>query len=67
MKKWLDTFSLQKRKKKPKKYTFVLRNEIVVALSELLIVTEADINSGSLTSVNYALKWAKMYIRYHTE
>ena len=53
------TLSAYKEKEKAKNYTFVLRNEIVVALSELLIVTEADINSGSLTSVNYALKMGK--------
>lgn len=51
--------SAYKEKEKAKNYTFVLRNEIVVALSELLIVTEADIGSGSLTSVNYALKMGK--------
>lgn len=51
--------SSYKEKEKAKNYTFVLRNEIVVALSELLIVTEADIDSGSLTSVNYALKMGK--------
>ncbi len=51
--------SAYKEKEKAKNYTFVLRNEIVAALSELLIVTEADINSGSLTSVNYALKMGK--------
>lgn len=51
--------SAYKEKEKAKNYTFVLRNEIVVALSELLIVTEADIDSGSLTSVNYALKMGK--------
>lgn len=51
--------SAYKEKEKAKNYTFVQRNEIVVALSEFLIVTEADINSGSLTSVNYALKMGK--------
>ena len=51
--------SAYKEKEKAKNYTFVLRNEIVVALSEFLIVTEADIDSGSLTSVNYALKMGK--------
>lgn len=40
-------------------YTFVLRNEIVVALGEKLIVTEADIGSGSMTSVEFALKQNK--------
>jgi DNA processing protein len=51
--------SAYKEKEKARNYTFVLRNEIVVALSEFLIVTEADIDSGSLTSINYALKMAK--------
>lgn len=51
--------SAYNKTEKPKNYTFVLRNEIVVALSEFLIVTQADIDSGSLTSVNYALKMGK--------
>lgn len=51
--------SAYKEKEKAKNYTFVLRNEIVVALSEFLIVTQADIDSGSLSSVNYALKMGK--------
>ena len=51
--------SAYKEKEKAKNYTFVLRNEIVVALSEFLIVTQADMDSGSLTSVNYALKMGK--------
>lgn len=51
--------SAYKEKEKARNYTFVLRNEIVVALGDILIVTEADINSGSLTSVEYALKMGK--------
>ncbi len=51
--------SSYKENEKAKNYTFVLRNEIVVSLGEILIVTEADINSGSLTSINYALKMGK--------
>ncbi len=51
--------SSYKENEKAKNYTFVLRNEIVVALSEFLIVTQADMDSGSLTSVNYALKMGK--------
>jgi len=38
------------------KYNFVLRNKLIVALSEALIVTYADINSGSMRSVAYALE-----------
>jgi DNA processing protein len=44
---------------KARNYTFVLRNEIVVALGEKLIVCEADLNSGSMTSVEFALKQNK--------
>lgn len=51
--------SAYQEKEKARNYTFVLRNEIVVALSDFLIVTEADLGSGSLTSVNYALKMGK--------
>lgn len=40
-------------------WSFVLRNEIVVALGDFLIVTEADIDSGSIRSVEYALKMNK--------
>jgi DNA processing protein len=51
--------SAYKENEKARNYTFVLRNEIVVALGEILIVTQADINSGTLTSVEYALKMGK--------
>ena len=40
-------------------WSFVVRNELVVALGEILIVTEADLGSGSLRSVEYALKMGK--------
>ena len=40
-------------------WSFVVRNELVVALGEVLIVTEADENSGSLRSVEFALKMGK--------
>ena len=52
-------YLLIKKVKKARNYTFVLRNEIVVALGDILIVTQADLNSGSLTSVEYALKMKK--------
>ena len=51
--------SAYKAGEKARNYTFVLRNEIVVALGDILIVTQADLNSGSLTSVEYALKMKK--------
>jgi len=40
-------------------WSFVTRNELVVALGDTLIVCEADINSGSMRSVEYALKMKK--------
>ena len=51
--------SAYKEGEKARNYTFVLRNEIVVALGEILIVTQADENSGTLTSIDYALKMGK--------
>ena len=48
------------------KYNFVLRNEVVVALGDALIVTYADRNSGSLRSVEFALKMGKpIYVLPH--
>lgn len=47
-------------------YTFVERNELVVALGDVLIVTQADLNSGSLRSVEFALKMGKkVYVLPH--
>jgi len=40
-------------------WSFVVRNELVVALGDILIVTEADKNSGSMRSVEFALKMGK--------
>ncbi|CAA6805754.1 MAG: Rossmann fold nucleotide-binding protein Smf possibly involved in DNA uptake [uncultured Sulfurovum sp.] len=40
-------------------WSFVVRNELVVALGDILIVTEADLNSGSMRSVEYALQMGK--------
>ena len=47
-------------------WSFVVRNELVVALGDILIVTEADLNSGSIRSVEYALKMKKkIYVLPH--
>ncbi|MDD2639758.1 MAG: DNA-processing protein DprA [Arcobacteraceae bacterium] len=47
-------------------WSFVARNELVVALSEILIVTQADKNSGSLRSVEFALNMGKkVYVFPH--
>ena len=40
-------------------WSFVLRNEIVVALGDVLVVTEAEEGSGSMRSVAYALEMGK--------
>lgn len=40
-------------------WSFVVRNELVVALGDMLIVTEAELDSGSMRSVEYALKMGK--------
>jgi len=41
------------------RYNFPLRNEVVVALGEVLVVSYADENSGTMRSVEYALKMGK--------
>ncbi len=40
-------------------WSFVVRNELVVALGDILIVTQADLDSGSIRSVEYALKMGR--------
>ena len=60
------TLSFFKDNFRATKWSFVARNELVVALGECLIVTEADLNSGSLRSVDYALKMKKpIYVLPH--
>lgn len=48
-----------KDKDKSRPYTFVLRNELVVALGKVLVVGEADLGSGTMRSVEFALKMGK--------
>jgi len=48
------------------RWSFVARNELVVALGSCLVVTEADLNSGSLRSVEFALEMKKdIYVLPH--
>ncbi len=48
------------------KYNFPIRNELVVSLSEALVVTYADSNSGTMHSVRYALQQQKpIYVLPH--
>ena len=47
-------------------YSFVHRNRLVVALGEVLVVAQADINSGSMRSVEFALAMQKkIYVLPH--
>ena len=49
-----------------RRYNFPIRNELVVALAEVLIVAEADIGSGTMRSVEFALKMEKqIYVLPH--
>jgi DNA processing protein len=40
-------------------WSFVLRNELVVALGDVLVVSEAELGSGSMRSIEFALKMGK--------
>lgn len=40
-------------------WSFVVRNELVVALGEMLVIAEADLDSGSMRSAEYALQMGK--------
>lgn len=48
------------------KWNFPLRNELIVALGEVLIVTQADLKSGSMHSITFAQKMGKkIYVLPH--
>jgi len=48
------------------RYNFPIRNELVVSLGEVLIVTQADEKSGTMRSVEFALKMKKpIYVLAH--
>ncbi|NPA66143.1 MAG: DNA-processing protein DprA [Epsilonproteobacteria bacterium] len=48
------------------RYNFPLRNQLIVALADAVVVTYADLNSGSMRSVEYALKLKKpLYVLPH--
>lgn len=47
-------------------WSFVVRNEVVVALGEVLVVAEAELNSGTSRSIEFALKMGKeIYVLPH--
>lgn len=43
----------------PKKYDFLLRNRLIIALSDCIIIAQADLNSGSMQSAKLALELKK--------
>lgn len=43
----------------PKPYSFLERNKIVISLGECVIIPQADLESGSMQSANFALKLNK--------
>jgi DNA processing protein len=48
------------------KWNFPLRNELIVALGEVLIVTQADLKSGTMHSVDFAKEMGKpIYVLPH--
>ncbi len=44
---------------RPTNWSFVVRNELVVALGDILVITQADLNSGSMRSAKFALDMGK--------
>ncbi len=49
-----------------KPYSFVHRNRLVVALGEVLVIAQADIDSGSMRSAEFALEMGKkIYVLPH--
>jgi len=47
-------------------WSFVVRNELVVALGSVLVVAEAEIDSGSMRSVEFAMRMGKkIYVLPH--
>ena len=51
---------------KARAYTFVQRNRIVVALGDVLVISQADIDGGSMRSAELALKMGKkIYVLPH--
>ena len=40
----------------PKRYDFLLRNRLIIALSEAVVIAQADVQSGSMQSAKLALK-----------
>ncbi|WP_456451278.1 DNA-processing protein DprA [Hydrogenimonas sp.] len=51
---------------KARPWSFVVRNELVVALGEVLVVGEAELDSGTMRSVAHALRMGKpIYVLPH--
>lgn len=55
-----------KKGMRPTKWSFVVRNELVVALGEVLVIAEAEVESGSMRSAEIAKKLGKeIYVLPH--
>jgi len=51
---------------RPFKHTFLQRNRIIVKISDFIIISEADIKSGSMRSFEWARKYGKkVYVLAH--
>ncbi len=65
---WLHALALSEYPEgtRATKYSFVVRNRIVVALGEFLIITQADADSGTMRSAEIALELGKkIYVLPH--
>ncbi len=65
---WQNSLAISEYQKgtKATKYSFVIRNRLVVALGEFLIITQADKNSGTMRSAEIALELGKkIYVLPH--
>ncbi|WP_457560582.1 DNA-processing protein DprA [Caminibacter sp.] len=51
--------SLYEKDYSPRKYTFIERNKVIIALSEFVIIPEAEIKSGSMRSFEWAKEMGK--------
>ncbi len=60
------TLSEYEKNYRPFKHTFLQRNRIIVALSDFVIIAEANIKSGSMRSYEWAKKYnKKIYVLPH--
>lgn len=51
--------SEHREQKSPNRYDFVLRNRIVTGISDVVVIAQADLNSGSIRSAEHAIRQGK--------